>query len=158
MNKESANRICKYLCECGQHDTEKFKLGDTIRYTPTEVAKLLEKMPEPKNNIDENKTFIIINARDNSADSRLHRLLRTTGTSFLTGYYEDYVSPACIWYITDRPISFGTLNLGMLLGNAKYKALNLDGCFECNCSDSDLPWIEDVWEEVNRELTYETKF
>lgn len=45
MDKQTISKIWKYLVESGQNDT-RFKLGDTIRYTPTEVANLLREMPE----------------------------------------------------------------------------------------------------------------
>lgn len=37
-----ANKIDDILVNTGQHDTEKFHLGDTIRYTPTEVQKIIK--------------------------------------------------------------------------------------------------------------------
>ena len=37
-----ANKIGGILVNTGQHDTEKFHLGDTIRYTPTEVQKIIK--------------------------------------------------------------------------------------------------------------------
>ena len=45
MDKQTISKIWKYLVECGQNDT-RFNLGETIRYTPTEVANLLREMPE----------------------------------------------------------------------------------------------------------------
>ena len=51
MDKETAKKISNYLFDCGQHD-KKFKLGDIIRYTPSEILELLEKMPELKTNLE----------------------------------------------------------------------------------------------------------
>lgn len=36
-----ADIIQNWLVEAGQHDYEKFKLGETIRYTPSEVADII---------------------------------------------------------------------------------------------------------------------
>lgn len=44
--KEQVNRIAEkigdILVNTGQHDHEKFHLGDTIKYTPTEVEKIIK--------------------------------------------------------------------------------------------------------------------
>ena len=47
MDSKTIQKIREYLIDCGQSD-HKFKLGDTIRYTPTEIADLLKKMTEDK--------------------------------------------------------------------------------------------------------------
>lgn len=54
MDKKTIQDIWRYLIDCGQSDTEKFKLGDTIRFKPSQVADLLEKMPEdePEEKVD----------------------------------------------------------------------------------------------------------
>ena len=101
------------------------------------------------------KTFIIIAPDNKKGDEKLHDLLRCTGVSFTTGYCEDLDSPCnekgCIWYLTNREISFGDLYLGIILG-CKYKMITTDECsFECNCNDTDLPMIEDVWHIINDE-------
>ena len=47
MDRNTTEKIRRYLNDCGQSDP-KFRLGDIIRYTPTEIADLLKKMPEDK--------------------------------------------------------------------------------------------------------------
>ena len=47
MDSKTIEKIRGYLIDCGQSD-HKFRLGDIIRYTPTEIADLLKKMPEDK--------------------------------------------------------------------------------------------------------------
>jgi len=39
----TADEVRSALIEAGQHDTEKFKLGDVIRYDPDEVREILMK-------------------------------------------------------------------------------------------------------------------
>ena len=45
MDEKTINKIYGYLIERG-HDTQKFRLNETIRYTPSEIANLLREMPE----------------------------------------------------------------------------------------------------------------
>ena len=45
MDEKTINKICGYLIERGQN-TRKFRLGELIRYTPSEIADLLREMPE----------------------------------------------------------------------------------------------------------------
>lgn len=47
-----ADIVQDWLIEAGQHDYEKFKVGDTIRYTPSEVADII------RWNINVGKKFI----------------------------------------------------------------------------------------------------
>lgn len=47
-----ADIIQNWLVEAGQHDYEKFKLGETIRYTPSEVADII------RWNINTGRSFI----------------------------------------------------------------------------------------------------
>jgi hypothetical protein len=101
------------------------------------------------------KTFIIIDPNSKKGDKKLYNLLRSTDVSFTTGYCEDFDSPCnkkgCIWYLTNREISFGDLYLSKILG-CKYKMITTDECsFECNCDDIDLPMIEDIWNIINNE-------
>ena len=39
------NSVALFLVEKGQHDTKKFKLGEIIRYSPSEVGELIKEMP-----------------------------------------------------------------------------------------------------------------
>ena len=48
MDSKTVDKIQSYLTDCGQNDHEKFGWGDVIMYTPSEVAELLQKMPEDK--------------------------------------------------------------------------------------------------------------
>jgi len=102
------------------------------------------------------KTFIIIDSEDKEADAKLCHLLRCCDVSYTTGYCEDYDSPcdnkSCIWFLTSRQISFGSLFLGVLIG-CNYKMISTDNCsFECNCRDVDLPMIEDVLELISNKM------
>lgn len=45
MDRKLADEIYSYLVECGQNDHEKFKLGEIIKYTPSEIQDLLYQMP-----------------------------------------------------------------------------------------------------------------
>jgi len=48
MDSKTIEKIREYLIDCGLNDHDKFSCGDTIMYTPSEVADLLKKMPEDK--------------------------------------------------------------------------------------------------------------
>lgn len=45
MDRKLADEIYSYLVECGQNDHGKFKFGEMIKYTPSEIQDLLYQMP-----------------------------------------------------------------------------------------------------------------
>lgn len=49
--EELIRTIQMILIETGQHDTGKFKLGETIRYSPYEVAEILKEHIEELHNV-----------------------------------------------------------------------------------------------------------
>lgn len=48
MDSKTIEKIRKYLIDCGQSDPKFRCRGDIIRYSATEIADLLKKMPEDK--------------------------------------------------------------------------------------------------------------
>lgn len=93
--------------------------------------------------MDNAKTFIIISDEEKAADAKLCEVLRCCGVSYMTGRFD-----GCIWYLTNQEISFGSLSIGWLIG-CHYKMMSTDYCsFECNCNDTDLPIIEDVFDVI----------
>lgn len=47
MDEKAIEQIYYYIVSCGQRDP-KFKLGETIKYSPSEIKKILEEMPKLK--------------------------------------------------------------------------------------------------------------
>lgn len=63
MDSKTVDKIQSYLTDCGQNDHEKFSCGDVIRYTPSEIAYLLKKMPEDKPSLGARPFEIVFSER-----------------------------------------------------------------------------------------------
>lgn len=96
--------------------------------------------------------FFIIEPDNGYADIAFQKLLRMSFYKYSSGIFLDDDGKDCIWFLTNRKIGFGDLNIGELI-KGKYKAFETDSCgFECNCQDTDLPMIENVYDYVKNNL------
>lgn len=94
------------------------------------------------------KIMIIINADNEYGDLKLFDFFRTFNVPIITG-----ICDWCVYYIFDDEEVGGIFKkdsspLGKFI-KGNYKIENLPNTFfECNCQDTDLPMIEDVWSYV----------
>lgn len=98
--------------------------------------------------------YLIIADPDNyKADIEILKFLRRFHLTFSTGYYYNGEATgnmrACAWYYFIDNENMREVFDDSAFRYGKNKIMTTDGCFfACNCNDTDLPLIEDVWESI----------
>ena len=101
-------------------------------------------------------TYLIISDQNNvKVDNKILKFLRNFHETFTTGFYYNEKAygdtKTCVWYFFEDSAKLKKVffdDFDFVLENSKYKIMASDGFFTCNCGDSDLPLIEDVWEDI----------